>query len=404
MKIVYIDDFFHPEAGYQDNVLSKCFVRLGHEVIIMTSELERMPTELTVFFGKDNISYKDDIFEEKYGVRIVRCPIYNYRSGRSIYKKKIFSLIEKEEPNVVFVNGNDSLIGIQLILRQKGNRKYALVTDSHMLEMASENPLRKVFRHFYRQFITPIIKEEKIFVIRTQDDEYVRKNLGVPVELSPWISFGTDTNLFFRDKIKRKRKRTEYGIKDNDFVVMYAGKLTKSKGANLLADSIQKKLITHKKNIVFFIIGNSEGTYGEIIENEFKKSENQIIRLPTQKYEELRDYYQVADLALFPKQCSLSFFDVQACGLPALFEDNNINVDRSQCGNAFTFKSDSVESLRKNILEIANLNEEEYTRISDNAIKYINRNYKSEDKAKEYITYFEKAIEKKILKNRRNSI
>ena len=51
MKIVQIEDFFHPDAGYKINILSKYFARMGHETVIITAELDKMPDFLTSFSG-----------------------------------------------------------------------------------------------------------------------------------------------------------------------------------------------------------------------------------------------------------------------------------------------------------------------------------------------------------------
>lgn len=67
MRIVHIEDFFHPDAGYQINILTKYQVRQGHEVIVVTSEMQKMPRYLTNFFGTDNIEEKDRDFTEKNG-------------------------------------------------------------------------------------------------------------------------------------------------------------------------------------------------------------------------------------------------------------------------------------------------------------------------------------------------
>ena len=81
-----IEDFFHPDAGYQVNILAKYFVNFGHEVIILTAEMEKIPDELTSFFGKNNIEVADRSYEEKYGAKIIRIPIKKYYSGRCFFE------------------------------------------------------------------------------------------------------------------------------------------------------------------------------------------------------------------------------------------------------------------------------------------------------------------------------
>ena len=40
MTIAEIEDFFHPDAGYKINILSKYFARMGNETVIVTAELD----------------------------------------------------------------------------------------------------------------------------------------------------------------------------------------------------------------------------------------------------------------------------------------------------------------------------------------------------------------------------
>ena len=387
MKIVYIYDVFHPDAGYQANILSKYWVKFGHEVYIFTSEMKKIPSHYTDFFDIKNLEEKDLAFEKRTGVKILRFPLLTYKSGRAVYSKCLFKKLREKKPDVVFVNGNDSLIGIQLILKYKKN-DFGLVTDSHMLEMASANRFNNIFRIYYKLCVTPLILKYNIPVIRTQDDDYVEKCLGLPLNRCPLISFGTDMSLFNPNGDVKKKFREENNISNNAFIVAYAGKIIKSKGAEILAKAAQTR-IKSAREIVFLIVGNTEGEFGKRIEGEFKKSKHRIIRLPTQRYQELPAVYQVADIAVFPKQCSLSFFDVQACGLPVIFEDNNINVDRSGYHNAVTYRTDCVEDFCDKISFFANMNEEELNKYKRNAIELVRKTYDYELKAREYIPYLE---------------
>lgn len=393
MKIIYINDFFHPDAGYQDNILTKYWSGFGNEVSMITSEIEKMPVRLTKFFDCTEIEKKDLEFEKNNKVKILRVPIIAYKSGRSIYSRKIFRLINEINPDIVFVNGNDSLIGMELICRQK-KMPYALVLDSHMLEMASKNPLRDLYRFWYKRFITPIIVKENIPVVRTQDDAYVEKCLGIPLSRCPFISFGSDTILFHPDKNQNAKFRKENDILPDDFVVLYAGKLSKDKGADILAEVTDKK-ISEKRNVVFAIVGNSSGEFGEEIEKKFSGSRNRVLRFPTQKYVKLCDFYQAADIAVYPKECSLSFYDVQACGVPVVFEDNNVNISRSMNNNAIVFKSGNTDDLASKIRFFAEMKEDEFLLYSNQAEKFILQDYKYEDKAQEYLALFQKSLEMK---------
>lgn len=375
MRIIHVEDFIQPEAGYQVNVLSKLQVQQGHEVFIVTSELDKSPDYLSSFFGRENIKERDEIFYQRTGARIIRLPLLTVISGRAIYYPGIFKTVEKLKPDIIFVHGEDTMVGMQFIVRSLW-QKYPMILDCHMLELASENRFRGIFRWCFRNFITPIILKNKIPLIRVVDSDYVEKHYGIPLSYTKLITFGSDTDLFSQNEKIKQKKRQEMGLSSDDFVVVYAGKLDAYKGGKFLSQSIKSKFQKIKgKTIKFLIIGTALGDYGSDVEKELELSENEIIRYPTQPYYDLPALYQSADLAIFPRQCSLSFFDVQACGLPVLFEENEINNQRAVYKSAKTFIPEDSNDFRRNIEEFAGMKEEEFNSFRDNAIKNVKQNF-----------------------------
>jgi len=383
LKIVHIEDFFHPDAGYQVNILSKYQARLGHKVYIITSEFKKIPNELKYFFGDDDIYALDDEFIKLYKVKIIRVPLVAYISGRSIYNRKIFKIIDDLKPDILYVHGNDTYIGIRFLLNVN-HLKYPIISDNHMATIASKNKLRNIFYYLYRKIISPKIIKYNIKIIKMSDDDYVNKYLGVPYDHTPVIGFGSDLMLFHNDEKNRLTMRHLLKIPKDSFVLIYAGKLDESKGAKFYAEAILKKFYSNK-NVVFLIIGNLVGEYGKVVNELVYSSENKIIMLPTQKYSNLAKYYQLADVAVFPKQCSLSFFDVQACGLPVLLENNEINYERVKYGNGLLFKSNDITDLRDKIYTYINMPETEFNKMKNNAISYIKQNYDYENVCQKYM-------------------
>lgn len=383
MKIVNVVDFFHPNAGYENNILPKYLVKNGHQVVIVTARLDKVPDSYTSFFGKNNIEKEDEIFSKETGIEIIRLPTLGFISGRALYTKSIFQTINNLKPDLLFLCGNDTLFSMQCLLRYNKNR-IALVLDSHMLEMASRNPLNKLFRIFYKTLITPIIIKNRLQVIRVQNDPYVEKHLGIPLSQAPFISFGSDTMAFHPDSAIRKIFRDQNCIDEKDFVIVYTGKLDEDKGGKFLAEAFIQKFETNRK-VILLVVGNTSGEYGLAVEQRFKETQNRVIRFHTQKYKDLPKFYQSADLSIFPKQCSLSFFDAQACGLPVIAEDNNINIDRLNNNNGFTFKSGSIQDFRTKIMKCVEMSEVEFRQMKENATKFIKENYDYENIVKQYI-------------------
>lgn len=353
MRIVHVEDFVHPDAGYQVNLLSRLQARQGHDVAIVTAQLKKVPTFLTDFFGTDGIDERDNRFFESTGVRIHRVPLVGWYSGRAIFPPRLFKVVDSLQPDVLFVHSDDSLTGMRYILRAP-KLAYPMVLDNHQLEMSSVNRLRHLFRVFFKTFITPRILAQGIPLIRVVDSDYVQRCLGYPLDKTILLSFGTDTSYFSPSRRSRLEFRSQHSIDNRDFVIVYAGKLDESKGGQFFADAVVDELRppTDRK-VALVIVGNAAGAYGERVEQTFSRSKNRIIRYPTQSYFNLARFYQAADLAVFPKQCSMSFFEAQSCGLPVLAETNEINAQRLRCGNGLLFNPGDASDFRSKMITLA---------------------------------------------------
>ena len=391
MHIVMVEDFFHPSAGYQLNVLCPYLVKFGHKIHIVCGEMDLFPEYLTVFFGTDDIPKRDLDYQKSTGVEIIRIPLKGYISGRAIMSSQVFKVVRQLHPDVLFVHDNDSYTGMQFIKLQRKNR-YPLVLDSHMLDIASHNRLAGLFRLYYRMMITPLIVKNRNTVIRTVDDPFILKYYHIPQEQAPVIGFGSDVLRFHEDSVIRREMRKQYAIGENEFVVVYAGKLDEYKGGIFLAQALQKKF---DRPITFIIVGNASESNRTKIERLFKKSENRILRFPTQVYSDLPKWFQMADLAVFPRQCSLTFYDVLACGLPAIIENNSVGKERaSACEAAFTFEAGDEDDFRKLIMTMANLPAQQKNQLKEAARQYILENYNYEEQARKYEDILKKEYEK----------
>jgi glycosyltransferase involved in cell wall biosynthesis len=393
MKIIHIEDFFHPDAGYQINILSKYQAKAGNEVIIATSEMSDIPDRLKRFFGETDVQLRDEYFSKKFNVRIIRKATFGYFSGRAIYKPGFYKFVKSLKPDLLYVHGNDSVAGMYFTLF---NRKlgFPVIFDNHMLEMATKNSFNKLFRWFYRKYFSRIIIRRRLVVIRIVYDDFVIKHLGIPEELSPVIPLGTDSMQFHPDEKARDNFRTKYSINKNSFVVLYMGKLTIDKGVMLLADAFLKK-IPIDRECILVVVGNISSEYGSLVVEKLNKSENKILFFPTQKYSDLPQFYQMADLSVFPRHCSLSFFDAQASGLPVLLEDNNINRGRLTINNGLIFESENAKELRKGIIQFATKSNSELIEIKKSAIQFIeNSGLDYSLISKQYDETFQKVIDR----------
>lgn len=390
MKILHIDETFHPAYGYQANPLAKFQQKQGNDVYIATPTKEYL-YPVYKDFGDDGsgLEEQDKQYMESTGVRIIRVPAKGYIMGRLNYGKEIFEVVEQVKPDVLFVHCVETLTAMRFLWKRP---HYPMMFDSHMLSMASHNRLAKAYEFVYRNVFSRIIKNNRYYVIRTQDDDYVNTHLGIPEELTPFISFGTDTILFSPSDEVRRKFREENGIAQDEFVVVYTGKLIENKGGKLLAETFRNRFSVP---VTLLCVGKPlDDEYGKEVQKIFDESENRIIMFPTQNYLNLAQFYQAADLSVFPKQCSMSFYDAQACGLPVLSENNNINVDRCGQQNGDNFVAGSIEDFRMKIIKFATMSKREMSLYKQNSRAFVEAGYDYADIAKQYTEYLKKSIDR----------
>lgn len=390
MKILHIVAWFIPGTGYHENLISRYQALDGHDVTIFTTELEHMPNIYNVYLPKD-LNTSDMDFQENSNVKLRRFPVNGTISARPIWDKKIIASIIEENPDVLFIHGNDSTFGLWYTLFYLKKLNYTVVMDSHMVLIASVNPLAKLFRFFYRHLIAPVINRNDIYVIRLSEEDYVIKHLGVRSELAPLLSFGSDTQLYCPDKNRRRQMRSEMGISDTDVVFVYAGKLSEDKHGIFLADSIQKKIEVNGKRPVFIIVGNTSGNYGDLVKEKLAQSENRILRFPIQTYNALPAFFQVADVGVIPYATSLIVYDMQACGLPVLLTNHPINESRVGERKQLLFNTDDKDDLRAKIKDVMMLNEKELEKMKIAARLYVEKGYSYKDVTKKFTDIMEQS-------------
>ena len=389
MKIVYVDETFNPAYGYQSNPLAKFQQKQGNEVTIVTVSRDQLHPVYRAFGDTgETLEHDDEVYQSSTGVKILRVPTKGYFKNRALISGDIFKIVREQRPDVVFVHCAETLTAMRFLMHRK---EWPMMLDSHMLSMASKSKFVVVFEAFYRAVFRRIIEKNGYYVVRTQDDDYVNTHLGIKKELTPFISFGTDTILFHPSDEARKKFRSENGIKETDFVVIYTGKLTEAKGGKFLAETFKEKF---NVPVTLVCVGTPpDNDYGREVKKILEESGNRVIMFPTQKYMELAPFYQMADLSIFPKQCSMSFYDAQACGIPVVSEDNNVNRDRCSHQNGANFEPGNVEDFREKIMQFALMDEQTLAEYRNRSREYIESGFDYATIAQEYTNYLEKTID-----------
>ena len=372
MRIVHVEDYFDPSAGYQINELLLASRNFKDEVFLITSN------DMTPFHKNVNFD-SDRKFEKENNVKIIRLDSAFRLSSRLILKG-LWKTLSNLHPDLVFMHGIGDFKDLILF---RAKRKHEIVRDCHMSWVASQNRFRMLYYTLFRKIFAPIInntdKYAKIFALGDEEYQYLT-NLGISQSKIDYLRHGYNDAIMYYDHAARASIRKEYGFEDSDVVISYIGKFNKSKCPDIvfdIIDNIDKSVIDEFKLKLLFI-GPKENQY---MQNTFgaklKQMEDKIkiIVDSSKPFNELRKYYSASDICIFPKETSLSSIHAQICGCPVIMENHVSNNER-------VVKKD-------NLFEVNNLNQatdilkriierKEYLKKDDTPNLFNDREYKNQ--------------------------
>lgn len=324
MKIVHVEDYFDPTAGYQINELLLASKEFNDEVFLITSK-DMSPFHKTVHKEKDNE------FEKKTGVKIYRLDSVFKLSTRLVLKD-LKQTIKKINPDLVFMHGIGDFKDLQLWTKKES---YKLVRDCHMSWVASKNRLRRVYYFFYKIFFATIInntiKYEKIYALGEEEYEYLRK-IGINDKKIDYLKHGYNESIMYYDEAERQEIRNKYGFNEKDIVISYIGKFDYSKRPDIVIDILDKfkKDYIKRNHIKLLFIGPKDEIYMQEFNEKLQviKTKIDVTLDESKSFSELRKYYSATDICIFPKETSLSSIHAQVCGCPVIMENHKSNQER----------------------------------------------------------------------------
>ena len=316
MKILQVISYFTPRKGGDVNVcynLSKQLAMRGHEVTIITSDHE---------FDKD---YADSI--EQVGVKVIPfhciadiCAFLVAPSMKKWLKCNInkFDLIHLH-------NFRSYQNNVVCHYAMKYRVPYVLHAHGNVLPHSARIQLKKLYDIVWGNK-TYKNAAKVIALHKTEADQY--KKMGVVENKIEIIPNGIDLSEYERLP-ERGQFRKRYNIKDDEKIVLYLGRIHRTKGIDLLI-AAYSELVKDMQDTKLAIVGPDDGYLSEL-----KKQTTQLgivdkvlFTGPLFKHDKLTAYVD-ADVFVTPKFSGLpvTFIEACACGLPIITTNNGDKLD-----------------------------------------------------------------------------
>lgn len=326
MKILHVIDYFQPVLGYQETFLAKAQILEGHEVKVLTSD-RYAPI---LFKGQASKAILGDRIvspgeHAEGGISVIRL-----RSLLEFLNNSWLANLEREiltfKPDAIHVHGTYTITSLRVARLHQRLPQTVVVFDDHMTYSAMRGPWVSLLYSIYRiLFGSYLEKNVDHFVAVTEETKkFMHRYYGIPNDRINIIPLGCDTSLFSNNNLDRKDLRSNLGVTDDEIVICYVGKIIPDKGVHLLVEAAIK-LLEEGYAIRVLCVGGRDDKYFETITAKLSASEfsDRFIFKDPVPNAELPKYYAIADIGVWPKQCSLTVLEAMACSIPVILSDNS---------------------------------------------------------------------------------
>lgn len=363
MKIVIVSAFYSEGMGYAENCLPKFMASLGHEVHVITSTLNvygnspDYSSNYEAFLGAAEQPASTTRSEGYFVHRLPYRLVSSYVSIKGLVQK-----IRSLQPDVVHCTEIASLSSFA-IAAAKPRMRFSFFAESHQhmsvvkpfLKQPGGAPLKKAVYWCTRTLPSALasMAMDKCYAIAPDCLEVAHRFYGVPRSKLVLQPLGTDTYLFrpVQDEEMANRRaalRESLGYAPSDVVCIYTGRFTGAKNPLALAAAADQLAAQGQPFHALFI---GEGPQ----KDEILKCRNTQV-IPFMKHRDLADYYRAADVAVWPRQESMSMLDAAACGVPIVVSDEIGEAERVT-GNGRFYKENDVSDLATVLASLASAEE-----------------------------------------------
>ncbi len=312
MKIVHVCQYYNDDWGYQENLLAEYQKKLGHNIVVITSDRKSKN-----FIDKYQRVVGVGSFI-KNGIRIERIPIKFEFLGRFVIFKDLNSVLEKENPDFIFHHGLTSPSLKTVVNFKTLNKNVFLAVDNHS-EYSNSGRIWiwrfLYYRFFWKKVLSYNISGiDRFFSITPICKLFAEKELGVPSANHELLYLGSDVDNIYFDSEYRKKVRDYYGFNESDIVIITAGKIDENKKVDVIIRAVKEIRVS---NLKLIIIGPIEKKYANRLEKLINNDKN-IVKTGWIEKNELFKYLSASDIAVFPGSQSVLWQYAVSCELPLI--------------------------------------------------------------------------------------
>lgn len=336
--------------SYQENLLMKYHIKMGHDVTMLTSKKCYSGGKLT----------EDDKaeFYDSNGARIIRLEYKNKGFGKLPTYKGFYSLLCDIKPDIIFSHGCQYVDFANVGKYVKKNPECVLYCDNHAdfsnsaTNFFSKNILHRVIWSHYAKKNDPYVR--KWYGVLPARVDFLKNIYGLPKEKLELLVMGADDEKVnaAKESSHTSEIRKKYGIADDDFLIMTGGKIDMAKQQTLLLMEAVNRLNDPKIKLIVF-----GSVSPQLTEKVNSNCSEKVQYVGWVNSDDSYKYFSAADLVVFPGRHSVFWEQVAGLGKPMVckYWDGTTHVDVG--GNVRFLYKDSADEIYDVIKELTDSNE-----------------------------------------------
>ena len=311
MRILHLSQFLIPGMRYQENILPAEQARLGHEVMIVASDL--MPGVAGALALRDEP-------DAAAGVRVLRLRGLRLARDAQIRLAGLREVLRDARPDIVHLHGLWFYANAQGLRAWRG----PVLADEHTDNGNAPTGISGVLARWAgrRVLRTVLARGGRVAGANPYAVHYLREALGAPADRVDLLPLGVDTRVFRPDGDARGRERARLGWGAADVVLCTSGRLVPGKGLELLLEAFAR-VVAQDPRARLLVIGDGPESCKAALRGQADRLG--VARWVTwegwQSQEGLNALYNAADIGVLPGKMG-GLRDLLGCGRPLVVEDS----------------------------------------------------------------------------------
>lgn len=388
MNIGLFTDSYYPEInGVATSVLTlKIELELlGHTVYVFTTTSPGSP------------EHEHNVFR----VPSLPCILITERRIGLFYQPKLAALIKKLNLDLIHTHTEFSL-GIfgRIMARELGIpmvHTYHTIYEDYTHYVTNIRTIDKRAKSFARIFTRVCCNHVEQVIVPTEKVKNLLLQYNVNRAITV-VATGVNLRKFDTSTIPSSVKddiRNEVGLKSNEKVILYIGRVSKEKNISEIIDTMAEYTKSHD-DVKFIIVGNGPDMDNLVKQVKRLDLEEKVIFLGAKPWDQIANYYNIGDVFVSGSTSEtqgLTYIEAMASGLPVVARDDSCLdeiLEQGYNGYRFTNREELIKGLDLILYDNQNYPYGEHA-------KGMMDKYSTESFAKNIVTVYEDVMKRKFV-------